>query len=176
MSPPKENIPKADIPAIRPWTEKVPESVHGYMEKAANHPRRQTLTAANPILGTLRRKDEVIYSTFNVGSVYRHPAAMAHTLISDTKPGDNSPLVSLHPLVVLNISDYAARHQLRLLPGPVVGAILGQQNGREITLEVGFEVKVKPADQGGYEVDQEWFKERLEQCMTLQINYQSHKH
>jgi COP9 signalosome complex subunit 6 len=58
----------------------------------------------------------------------------------------NSELqVVLHPLVLLAISDYITRHTLRAQSGPIVGALLGQQNGREITIEHAFDCKMGPA-------------------------------
>lgn len=70
--------------------------------------------------------------------------------------------VILHPLPLIAISDYVVRHTLRKLDGPVVGALLGQQNGREVSIEFAYEVKTKPeGDKIG--LDLAWFNERLEQ-------------
>ncbi|WPH02966.1 Hypothetical protein R9X50_00583800 [Acrodontium crateriforme] len=71
--------------------------------------------------------------------------------------------VQLHPLVLLTISDYITRHTLREQPGPVVGAIIGQQNGRSFTLEHAFECKLAADDKSETRVDSEWFQQRLEQ-------------
>lgn len=78
-----------------------------------------------------------------------------------SSPSDTTP--QLHPLVLLNISDYVARHKLRELKGPIAGAILGQQNGREVTMEVAFDCKivVEPQD-GSVHLDQDFFEDRLE--------------
>lgn len=78
-----------------------------------------------------------------------------------SSPSDTTP--QLHPLVLLNISDYVARHKLRNLTGPIAGAIIGQQNGREVTMEVAFDCKivVEPQD-GSVHLDQEFFEDRLE--------------
>lgn len=72
----------------------------------------------------------------------------------------------LHPLVLLNISDYITRHTLREQEGPIVGALLGQQNGREITIEHAFECHTRPEPEveGGYLLDADRFGARLEQC------------
>ena len=89
---------------------------------------------------------------------------------------DSSLSVQLHPLVLLTVSDYITRHTLRQQEGPIVGAILGQQNGREVTMEHAFECKLKTdpktkaiiADnEGRLMLDEEWFAQRLEQC-TIQ--------
>lgn len=87
----------------------------------------------------------------------------------------NNPLLSsqqsselqaiLHPLVLLTISDYITRHTLRQQKGPLIGALLGQQNGREITIEHAFEAHTQEAPQveGGYLLDVDKFGSRLQQ-------------
>lgn len=73
----------------------------------------------------------------------------------------------LHPLVLLTISDYITRHTLRQQPGPIVGALLGQQNGRDITIEHAFECHTlqAPAEDGEFILDATKFSARLEQSM-----------
>ena len=83
-------------------------------------------------------------------------------LISTHKSSDSSLNIHLHPLILLTISDYIARHTLRNLNSPIVGALLGQQNGRDLTLEHAFECKIIQ-DSGGIILHQEWFKDRLQQ-------------
>ncbi|KJZ79250.1 hypothetical protein HIM_01401 [Hirsutella minnesotensis 3608] len=75
----------------------------------------------------------------------------------------------LHPLVLLAISDYITRHTLRDQQGPVVGALLGQQNGREITIEHVFDCHTRPAPEveGGYLLDTQKFAARLEQMVLV---------
>jgi COP9 signalosome complex subunit 6 len=46
----------------------------------------------------------------------------------------------------------------------VVGAILGQQNGQEITMEVAFQAKLKASAEGEVVLDEEWFNKRIEDC------------
>lgn len=70
--------------------------------------------------------------------------------------------VILHPLPLISISDYVVRHTLRQQPGPVVGALLGQQNGREISIEFAYETKTN-VNNGDVSLDVSWFDERLEQ-------------
>lgn len=74
----------------------------------------------------------------------------------------------LHPLVLLTISDYITRHTLREQKGPIIGALLGQQNGREITIEHAFECHVQEAPQveGGYLINAAKFSARLEQSTS----------
>ncbi|KAL1305931.1 hypothetical protein AAFC00_004073 [Neodothiora populina] len=81
---------------------------------------------------------------------------------------DPSLSVQLHPLVLLTISDYITRHTLREHQGPIVGAIIGQQNGREVSMEHAFECKLSAAASTSdhastLALDEEWFAERLEQ-------------
>lgn len=87
----------------------------------------------------------------------------ANPLLSTSRASDTSPTIQLHPLVLLTISDCITRHTLREIKGPVAGSILGQQNGREITMEVAFEAKLVERD-GEFMLDEEWFGARLEQC------------
>lgn len=70
--------------------------------------------------------------------------------------------IVLHPLPLIAISDYVVRHTLRQQTGPVVGALLGQQNGREISIEYAYEVKTE-TDGDIVKLDVVWFDQRLEQ-------------
>jgi hypothetical protein len=77
---------------------------------------------------------------------------------------------SIHrPLVLLTISDYITRHTLRQQKGAIVGALLGQQNGREITVEHAFECRVMGG--GSPSLDEEWFTVRLQQSELFQLYY-----
>ncbi|KAH7317750.1 hypothetical protein BKA65DRAFT_529633 [Rhexocercosporidium sp. MPI-PUGE-AT-0058] len=87
-------------------------------------------------------------------------------LISSQKPSDTSLQVALHPLVLLTISDYITRHTLRQQKGPVVGALLGQQNGREITIEHAFDCLLQQVD-GEVVLSQAWFEDRLQQMKDV---------
>lgn len=86
----------------------------------------------------------------------------ASPLVS-VKSSDSGFHVLLHPLVLLNISDHITRHGVRQQAGPIVGALLGQQQGRNISLEHVFECKL---DSHGEDVvlDLSWFDTRLKQC------------
>ncbi|KZM22241.1 uncharacterized protein EKO05_0011349 [Ascochyta rabiei] len=83
-------------------------------------------------------------------------------LLSTSRASDTSPIVQLHPLVLLTISDCISRHTLRQQPGPVVGAIIGAQNGQEVTMEVAFQAKLKSSASGEVTLDDDWFSKRLE--------------
>ncbi|KAK5004274.1 hypothetical protein LTR39_006209, partial [Cryomyces antarcticus] len=89
----------------------------------------------------------------------------ANPLLSTVRASDSALQVQLHPLVILTISDYITRHTLRQQQGPIVGAIIGQQNGHEITMEHAFECKTQELDTVSdcIVLDDVWFKERLEQ-------------
>ena len=84
-------------------------------------------------------------------------------LLSTHKAADSGLRILLHPLVLLTISDYITRHTLRRHQGPVVGALLGQQNGREISLEHAFECEVVEEIGGDMILHDSWFKDRLQQ-------------
>lgn len=83
-------------------------------------------------------------------------------LLSSQKSSDSGLQAVLHPLVLLTISDYITRHTLRAQQGPVVGALIGQQNGREVTIEHAFECATIAKD-GNIVLDANWFAQRLEQ-------------
>ncbi|KAG9240653.1 hypothetical protein BJ878DRAFT_536996 [Calycina marina] len=74
---------------------------------------------------------------------------------------DSGLQLALHPLALLTISDYITRHTLRNQKGPVVGALLGQQDGRQITIEHTFDVHMINVD-GQQKIHQSWFEDRLQ--------------
>lgn len=83
-------------------------------------------------------------------------------LLSKQTASGSSFQVALHPLALLTISDYITRHEVRQMKGPVVGALLGQQTGRSITIEHAFEARTISSD-SGIILDEGWFKKRLDQ-------------
>jgi COP9 signalosome complex subunit 6 len=87
------------------------------------------------------------------------------SLVSTSKSSDSGLRAHLHPLVLLSVSDYITRHTLQRQSQPIAGAILGQQNGREISLEFAYEVKLIQAEggSGAWILDDAWFSERLAQ-------------
>jgi len=84
-------------------------------------------------------------------------------LLSAQKSSDSGLQVALHPLPLLEISDHITRGYQRGLKGAIVGALIGQQNGREITIEGSFICKSEKNAKGLYELDETWFAARLEQ-------------
>jgi hypothetical protein len=85
----------------------------------------------------------------------------ANELLSAQKSADSGLQVVLHPLPLLEISDSITRGYMRNFKGAIVGALLGQQNGRLITIEHSFSCKAEKQADGFYKLDEEWFKDRL---------------
>lgn len=71
----------------------------------------------------------------------------------------------LHPLVLLSISDYITRHTLREQEGPIVGGLMGQHNGREVTIEHAFDCHVvgDPDTPYQYRLHMQNVQDRIEQ-------------
>ncbi|RJE22396.1 COP9 signalosome subunit 6 [Aspergillus sclerotialis] len=86
----------------------------------------------------------------------------SESLVSQ-KTSDSGLHIQLHPLVLLIISDHLTRHTARQQEGPIVGALLGQQNGRDITLEHAFECVVTQNADGEVQLPADWFNERVKQ-------------
>ncbi|KAL8950575.1 MAG: hypothetical protein Q9222_003384 [Ikaeria aurantiellina] len=89
--------------------------------------------------------------------------ANSSSLVSSHKSSDSDIHVHLHPLVLLTVSDLITRHALRRREGPIVGALLGQHSGRDITLEHAFECQVAQRGRDDAVLHQTWFEERLQQ-------------
>ena len=91
-------------------------------------------------------------------------AATANPLIASNRTTGSGLNASLHPLVLLTISDYLTRHTLRGSKEPLVGALLGQQKGREITIEHAYDVKILPPETGEeWKIHETFFVDRLQQ-------------
>lgn len=95
---------------------------------------------------------------------------MENPLLSSQKSSDSGLQAVLHPLVLLTISDYITRHTLREQTGVIAGALLGQQNGREITIEHAFECATNIQD-GNVMLDAAWFSQRLDQSRLSKHKY-----
>ncbi|ROT40613.1 COP9 signalosome complex subunit 6 [Sodiomyces alkalinus F11] len=74
-------------------------------------------------------------------------AASANLLVSSQASGLQAVL---HPLVLLSISDYITRHTLREHEWPIVGGLMGQYNGREVSIEHAFECDLSAAPDRPY--------------------------
>lgn len=95
----------------------------------------------------------------------------ANDLLSAQPSSDSGLQVALHPLPLLEISDNITRGYQRAFRGAIVGGLLGQQNGREITVEHSFSCKAGKNEQGLYELDEEWFTARLEQSASPSLSF-----
>lgn len=85
-----------------------------------------------------------------------------------SRPSDSGITVSLHPLVLLTVSDQITRHRVRGESGPIVGILLGQQNGREITAEHAFSAGTDKNEQTGkLTFKHAWLQERVQQCKCM---------
>lgn len=84
------------------------------------------------------------------------------SLIS-THPSTSGLQIALHPLALLTISDYITRHTLRKQAGPMVGALLGTQEGRDIAIEHAYEI-ITLVDKDQVRIDEEWFDNKLRLC------------
>ncbi|KAL8382457.1 hypothetical protein RB595_006303 [Gaeumannomyces hyphopodioides] len=84
-----------------------------------------------------------------------------------THKSDSDLHIILHPLVLLTISDYITRHTLRGQTQPIVGAIIGRQDGRAITMEHAFECAAEHNITGGGILVEPWFTQRLDQMRAV---------
>ncbi|CAJ0549063.1 Ff.00g026760.m01.CDS01 [Fusarium sp. VM40] len=123
-------------------------------------PHARSATSTRPFISLL-------YSLFQLSRLIMAALAPTNPLLSTQKSSELQAV--LHPLVLLTISEYITRHTLRSQAGPIIGVLLGQQNGREITIEHAFEAHTRqePSAQGGYLLDADRFGARLEQMTTV---------
>ncbi|KAK0750931.1 complex subunit 6-like protein [Schizothecium vesticola] len=84
-----------------------------------------------------------------------------------THKSDSGLHIVLHPLPLLEISDFITRGYQRDFKGAIVGALLGQQHGREITIEYSFTLKSNKSEDGTYQLDELFFSSRLEQMKQV---------
>ena len=89
------------------------------------------------------------------------------------KPSDSALSASIHPLVLLTVSDQITRHQARNQNGPILGALLGQLHGRLVTAEHAFPCKVIENTEGQWLLDQEWMAGRIQQCEYITTRVES---
>ena len=80
-----------------------------------------------------------------------------------TKPSDSGINVALHPLVLLTASDQITRNRVRGSKQPTVGVLLGQQRGRQITVEHAFAAALTEGNNG---FNGDWLEQRTVQCKT----------
>lgn len=85
------------------------------------------------------------------------------SLISSHKSSESGLQIHLHPLVLLTISDHITRHVSRDRQDPIVGALLGRQHGRDISLEFAFDCDLIHGNGDHFTLNDSWFKDRLQQ-------------
>ena len=90
------------------------------------------------------------------------------SLLSTHKSPSSDIHINLHPLILLTISDYITRHTLRRQNTPIIGALIGQQNGRSISLEHAFECQTLQSN-GQVLLHEDWFKDRLQQYKDVHL-------
>lgn len=60
----------------------------------------------------------------------------------ESSTSETSPHILLHPTVLITVNDHASRAGMKK-NGPVVGALLGRYDGKQIVVEEGFEIGSK---------------------------------
>ena len=90
------------------------------------------------------------------------------SLLSAHKSPSSDLHINLHPLILLTISDYITRHTLRRQNTPIVGALIGQQSGRSVSLEHAFECQTVQHN-GQILLHEAWFKDRLQQYKDVHL-------
>ena len=90
------------------------------------------------------------------------------SLLSTHKSTSSDLNINLHPLILLTISDYITRHTLRRQTNPIVGALIGQQSGRSVSLEHAFECQTVE-NNGQILLHEAWFKDRLQKYKDVHL-------
>mmetsp|Transcript_6661 Transcript_6661/g.7424 ORF Transcript_6661/g.7424 Transcript_6661/m.7424 type:complete len:296 (+) Transcript_6661:133-1020(+) len=82
--------------------------------------------------------------------------------------------VSLHPLVIMNISDHFTRHRAQNdgKPQRVLGAIMGTQEGRKVEIFNSFEFIHRKNADGTITIDENFLNERLESYSKIFPDYE----
>ena len=82
----------------------------------------------------------------------------------DGSSSESSFTVSLHPLVIMNISDHHTRIKVSMEGTvKVFGALFGTHEGRNAEICDSFELVVKES-KSGYQLDVDYFVFKREQC------------
>ena len=85
----------------------------------------------------------------------------------DRSTSDASPHILLHPLALIAIDDHVSRSGIRH-HGPIVGALLGRHNGKEIVVEQAFECGSKKLTKQS--IDESWFNSMLKLRKELTLS------
>ena len=126
--------------------------------------QRTSTEASNSPSGSKALRSLFEYGVRNSKSSDAMDPSAKNPLLWDEKPSGSAFHVALHPLVLLTISDYITRHELRQMEGPVVGILLGQLSGRSMTIEHAFECQTTVSG-SSFVLDEDWCKTRLAQSM-----------
>eukprot|EP01066_Platyproteum_vivax_P021638 Platyproteum_vivax@DN984_c0_g1_i1.p1 len=78
--------------------------------------------------------------------------------------------VNVHPLVIINISDHHTRHSVEKREGRIIGALIGQVDGRKLDIHNSFELDVSIVEDTET-LDDEFFKTRLGQYSEVFPDY-----
>ncbi len=91
---------------------------------------------------------------------------MSKNSVVKEREGSGQLSISLHPLVIINMSDHWTRTKVQQhQDNPrVIGAFLGIQNGRQIEICNSFEL-VYSIVEGAIVIDQGYLHKKQEQCM-----------
>ncbi|CAF9916237.1 MAG: hypothetical protein ALECFALPRED_010571 [Alectoria fallacina] len=95
-------------------------------------------------------------------------ASTSTSLLSNHKSPSSDLHINLHPLILLTISDYLTRHTLRRQTSPIIGALIGQQSGRSVSLEHAFDCQTVQ-NNGQILLHEAWFKDRLQQYKDVHL-------
>ncbi|KAK9454481.1 hypothetical protein V1511DRAFT_502120 [Dipodascopsis uninucleata] len=85
----------------------------------------------------------------------------ATSLVAQNHGGSSDLTIGLHPLALLNISDYFTRAHLSR--SMMVGGLIGRQDGRDVSIEQAFEFKLTD----GGTIDENLFSTKLEQYKAV---------
>ena len=88
------------------------------------------------------------------------------------KEASSGIALSLHPVVILHISDHWTRiRQTTNQPNPrVIGGLLGKQNGRNVEIMMAYELLFK-AEKEVVEIDQKFLNEKTEHSKKENENF-----
>ena len=92
--------------------------------------------------------------------------------MSNPEKVDRSVLsISLHPLVIINISDHHTRQKVNSEGEPrVFGALLGVQKGRQVEIFNSFAFLLQDEQVDGKTkrlIDEQYFQEKIQQCIDV---------
>jgi len=79
--------------------------------------------------------------------------------------------VSLHPLVILNISEHWTRLTMQVGSSvPIIGALIGKQKDRTVEIMNSFELSYNILDNSSLVIDREYYNSKEEQFKQVKLN------